>query len=834
MIVRTTGFPWEWMDRLSAPEAAAVARRLCALQARLDELRRSGPRLRRPARAVMAALVAGRPIPEGHAEAPNQFAAWNEVAQQHMDAHAEFERLFELGERSNREQVRKLASDPRFAEAVASSSPPVYLDIERGRFNNRLERQLASYLQRLCAKNETMSFFGPIHYGRVDPSAPDGVDARWQGPAVLRGRKAYAASWLVQGVWRKLAFEPDIAPWLVLRRKGFSEAPARTARKARLGDILIRLGRTRPEHVVDALKQQLTAPSRKLGELLLDAGACELADVEHALAVQSGRAKLPDAEVGDAADDLLPTLVKAADGARNVAALAHDLGLELTAMISHVKTACERGLLTHQLEIPAAAPHPLNDLIDRLCGIPGPGAQREVQRIARLLSLMARYGEADAGQKVRLNDEMAAYAAEQWEVRPPQAPAVVSAREQEAKNRRGEGHNFYADRLPIREECGGDLRVVVGGARAKELMDRCAPALELMAVAAVRTRLASQRALAALVGTRRLPFWKVVAAFSDRPVEFDSAVRDALAAAITDPSARSVDVAGKVVVPQAPACELPLITSVDLLVGAKDAQAWSRGDYELVMGDVHDTALVWGWALQFHEERARVETDLLATMGALHRPLPAVTMLASRRTGLLPAELPGPVVEVGGVSARASAWRLPFDDLIVEGDGQQVRLWSTRLRSEVCLYNGELESLAHTAFALPRIRPLRVELGAHTPRILVNGAIIQREQWVLEGAEVELLLEARDDRSRFRVATALWLRRGLPRQVFAKFAGERKPVLVDVESMPALRVFLNLLEQKRQVVLSEVFPGPGTLWLDGPLGHHSSELRCTFFREGAR
>jgi hypothetical protein len=34
---------------------------------------------------------------------------------------------------------------------------------------------------------------------------------------------------------------------------------------------------------------------------------------------------------------------------------------------------------------------------------------------------------------------------------------------------RGEGHNFYQDRLPLREECGGDLRLTLSGERAREL-----------------------------------------------------------------------------------------------------------------------------------------------------------------------------------------------------------------------------------------------------------------------------------------------------------------------------------------------------------------------------
>ena len=40
--------------------------------------------------------------------------------------------------------------------------------------------------------------------------------------------------------------------------------------------------------------------------------------------------------------------------------------------------------------------------------------------------------------------------------------------------------------------------------------------------------------MAALVGARTVPFWKVVAAYGDRPVPYDTTVASALAAAITE------------------------------------------------------------------------------------------------------------------------------------------------------------------------------------------------------------------------------------------------------------------------------------------------------------
>ncbi|WP_306818465.1 lantibiotic dehydratase [Archangium lipolyticum] len=752
LVVRTTGFSFERLERLRCPEAAASARKLWAARRELEGLKASGPRLRRPPPGVLAALKAGRPVEVEGLESPESFAAYNTLARAAQEAASSFETAFTRELAGVEASLAALRTEPRFLEAVASSSPPVARDLLAGREGARLKRQVASYLQRLCAKNETMSFFGPINYGRVEPDAPTGVSVRWSGPELLVGRNTFAASWLVLGLVRAIAADPEVAPWLVLRRKSFAVLPPRKG----------------------------PAP--------------------------------PAASV----EDVLPRLMEAVDGTRPLSALREALGVEWPLLLECVHFGLQRNLLTHQLEVPAASHHPLEDLTERLAGIPGPVARDHLRELEGLLRLMARYGAADAAGKMALNEEMAKRARERWSVAPP-APASS-----------GDSHNFYQDRLPMREECGGDLRLTVGGERARELTRKLEPALGLMAEAALRTREAARAAVAALVGARTVPFWKVVAAYGDRPLPYDTTVAAALAAALPDPAASRVELEPSALPTPREDVDLPIVTSIDLLIGASDVEAWSRGDYELVVGDVHDTALVWGWALQFHEERRRVESEMVRALGALRRPVPFVTVLASRRTGLLPSEFPGPVVELGGVSARASGWRLPFDDLQVESDGRTARLLSTRLGSEVCLYNGEMESLVQTAFALPRIRPLRVSLGAHTPRVVLGGAVLQREQWRLEAEDRDALLACKDDRARLQTAVGIWARRGLPDHVFAKFPGERKPVLIDVRSPALLRVFVNLLEQKGEVMVSEMLPAPGQLWLDAAGGRHTAELRCCF------
>jgi hypothetical protein len=825
LIVRCTGFPFDLLERFRYSGSADAARRLAWETGRFEQYRSTAPRLHRPSKPLLDLLKAHRPVPAELTESPDLFVDWNRYAETALAASIEFEQAFGEDERRTQAELEALLRSERFLEAVASSSPPVFADIRRGRLNARVHRQLASYLQRFTAKNETMSFFGPINYGRVEPAAAGDVSVSWSGPLTLR-RHTFLASWLVQGIARRIAFLPDILPWLVFRRKGFSQAPTRGNRRGRLGDILIRMGVVHPDQVRDALARQ-TGTRARLGEILLEQGLITASALTAALAQQAQSASV---EGGQSAEDFLPQLVGAADGTRNARGLAAALRVELPLVLEYVRIGCDRGLLTHQLEVPAGVHRPLEDLMGRLAGIPGPRAREQLGLLEEVLVLHRRYSEAGPDEKVKLNDQLRTLARAHWGVEHT-ATAAATKPSGDSPTPRGEGHNFYADRLPLREECGGDLRITVSGERAAELAAKCQRPLELMAHSAVATRLAARREVGRLMGKREIPLWRLLTAVADRPIPYDTSLSAAITAQLEDPS-EPVYHLDRLSLPPLEPGAIPVAASVDLLIRAASVEAWQKGHYQVVMGDMHDTVLVWGWALQFHDQRAEVESQMMLELGKLPREIPVVTALASRRTGLVPAEFPGPVVEVGGVSGHASGWKMPLDDLVVRSDGELATLWSTNLDAEVCLYNGELESLVHTAFALPRLRAVKVQVRPHTPRLVLDGVVLQREQWLLSPESAQRLLACETDRERLQTGLALWDELGLPEYTFAKFKGERKPILVDVRNPLLMRVFVNLLGQRDEVWLSEMLPGPEELWLRHGEDRFTAELRCTFLRSG--
>lgn len=736
VIVRSTGFPWDLLEQLRQPASWAAASELAAARGEAAVLRTRAPRLNPPSRGNVARLRSGRTLPHGVTGDERWLDAWNATAERSQRAEQRLAEVFDCEQVACERSLEELAAGDRFRQAVAASSPAVLADLERGRRSARLRRQLASYVQRFCAKNETVSFFGPINYGRVDEHAPTGVSVSWSGPSKIVDRRTHVASWLLAALVDGIAFSDGVAPWLVLRPGAGS-------------------------------RSRLASP------------------LQHA------------------------------DGTSTLLTLAAAGGEDLDEVLAAAREACRSGRATHQLDVPVTALMPLHDLARRLAGLPTSARWAHLDVLAELLRLLDGFGALDASGAVEACTR---------------AHAVVSAHVGDVRPPEGRGQ-FYADRLPLREECVGDLRLRIGGERAAELRREVAEVLDLLALAAVNRRDQARHRLARRLGDRSVPLWKVVAAAPSTPAPPDDWLTGAVAALVREGDTE-IDLSRLDRPPSAGLDDEPLVCSVDLLVAAHDVEAWAAGRYQVALGDIHDTALISPWALQFHPQAVAVDAQLAMAIGRLPHREPLVTVLPARRSGLTPPDPPGVTAELGGASGRAAVWTVPFDELVVHSDGRSARLHAPSLSSDVTLHNGELDTLVHTAFALPRIRALGLGLGTHTPRVRWGRVVVQRERWDLPADELAGLHAARVDRELVREAAELWQRHQLTEPVFASIAGERKPLLVDPASPLLLRGLVNRSRSAPSVVLTEVLPQPSDLWLRDSERRHTCELRCVYARDG--
>src|SRR5690349_4168249 len=79
-VVRTTGFPIEFVERLQTPGVLLLTRQLLEIQARQQELRRTAPKHHRPERQALANFKAGKPLPESLEGEHDWVYNWNTTA----------------------------------------------------------------------------------------------------------------------------------------------------------------------------------------------------------------------------------------------------------------------------------------------------------------------------------------------------------------------------------------------------------------------------------------------------------------------------------------------------------------------------------------------------------------------------------------------------------------------------------------------------------------------------------------------------------------------------------------------------------------------------------
>jgi hypothetical protein len=256
--------------------------------------------------------------------------------------------------------------------------------------------------------------------------------------------------------------------------------------------------------------------------------------------------------------------------------------------------------------------------------------------------------------------------------------------------------------------------------------------------------------------------------------------------------------------------------SADVQIAATGADAVRRGDFLIVLGDLHGgyNPLVQGLFAHRHPRPGAIAARTASEIG------PRVELLPPRS---------GPV----DMSARMFPVYAEGDVLVVSGDEPTPPGTRAVQIADVVLTGGEITDHERT-FRLPLAEllyfPIFVSavrsfdpVGDDEPgRRTIGRTVIRRARWTAPAHE---LAAAGND-------LANWARRrGLPRRVFARSPLERKPMLVDFQS-PALRRVLRRWSAATaerapgaRIELTEMLPGPGECWLEDDAGLHTSELR---------
>lgn len=161
------------------------------------------------------------------AEAADQL---NSAATDQAALEAQYRGQYAVHLSTSRASLRHIASDPRFQTAVALQNRLALKDAvlpmasdspgRRNRTDRKREVLIANYWQRYCLKNESVGFFGPIGWARVDASGPSSWSAGPPGNLV-EDERVYFEQWAIDRLAQVVAEIPGVRTAIAPRRLGY-------------------------------------------------------------------------------------------------------------------------------------------------------------------------------------------------------------------------------------------------------------------------------------------------------------------------------------------------------------------------------------------------------------------------------------------------------------------------------------------------------------------------------------------------------------------------------------------------------------------------------------
>jgi hypothetical protein len=693
------------------------------------------------------------------------------------------------------QQIRQIARDPAFREAIAWQNRALIADCldkaaageprnVRGRNH---ESAIASYWQRYCVKNDTIGFFGPV--GWAHWSTEDAAVRVTPGPDLLSRRTTYLEVWAVDAVARALEQDPRLMPWLPPRRVTSFDLVGRTLYRSS----------QRPVPLTEAEAELL--------------GLCDGTRTAREIAdqiVRSGHAELRVEQ------DVLDRLV----------------------------ALREQGLLHLSLEVAVSA-HPERELIERLERVGDPVVREEIlTRVSRLLHARETVAAA-AGDEAKLVVALG-HAAGVFE----EIAGVQAAR------RPGQ---TYAGRTILYEDTVRDVDVRFGAA----VLDAMAPPLALLLQSArwfvaeaareyrkvfdeAYERMRARRggappSLAAVVAAatpqlifsrRQLPppVAKVAEELQRRWQEILRPTPDTRCHRV-----RAQDIAERVAelfAAPAPAWAAAVHHTPDLMIAADGPEAVARGEFLLVLGELHlaSNTVESRLFVEQHDDPSWLFRADEADYGGrrVYLSPPKDWEAVSSRT-YPPSALLSPRYlywslhrDAGGTPGEP----LPAARLVVErtDDRLEVRTRDGAQRFDLLEVVGELLS----PVTVNGFQPLPP--AAHRPRIAIDRLVLARESWTLDATDLRWA-SIKKESDRFLAARIWRAELGLPERAFYKVPVEDKPVFVDFTSLVLVNLFAKAVRRTAEArqtsfTISEMLPDVGQTWLtDGDGARYTAELR---------
>ena len=810
--LRGSGFPVHLITDLAAPNCALAADQFLALEAEVN-LRRSEAQTAYQQQILQTAneqerktLYSGLKrlrkgklpgLPPG-VETQLAVQRLSDAILNATDARNRFNEGFQTATAGISEKLRRVASEPTFRRAVLLQNGHAFSralrSLERQSFGERSrgfkERQneelIANYMQRYCAKNDTIGFFGPVGWARFDPEI-EGMSAH-AGPALVSSSSTYFENWCVEALAENIARNRAILPWLAPRLSPYFWIEADT----------------------------LHSPG---------GGRSKLSPVEAAILQQCRGAKT----------------------AREIALEITNTSRTQVAGESQVYEILQqflsRRIVSWNLELPLDT-HPerrLRALLQRIESEPlrtqAIGALDELEQAKQNVSSCP--GDPDHLEQSleALNRTFTRITGKPATRLPGQMYAGRTLIYQDC--RRAIDVGIGSD---VVRSLASPLSLVLDSARwvSWEIARLYRDAFHR-----IHTDLAARTGKACL---NLLQFWTVAEPlFLDPKKRLSVLVTPELQRrwgevlgeipweehCLHYPTDTLRPRVAEVFAAPGPGWQLAKYHSPDIMIAAPGPEAINRGDYFFVLGELHATmnTLRYAFNLTQHQNPSEL-VDAISRDFTSPRVIPVFSRQWPRITNRTSVVLCSPRDYHLEISPQLANWPrsqvLPISEFVVEhcDTGLTVRTLDGRLKFDVIEFFGEMlcPLAGHGMDFIPSV--------AHTPRIALDDLVIRRESWSFFAGEVNFIHE-KNEHDRF-LEVRRWMRKhAMPRFVFARLPMEVKPFYVDFDNP----IYLEILTKKirktlasngshEPITITEMLPAPDELWLPDHKGYrYTSELR---------
>jgi len=821
--LRGAGFPAARVLRLTATAAAAAADELLAAeteaeQARADALEVLGQALDKlkseqkweskkqqriwllsQLRLVKAGklLAKQKPAPSVESEPENVRALTTlRAALERVErARRNYDEKFQLGLTETSEIIRGLAEDERFREAVTWQNrhalhgsidallrmPATTRDAER----RKREELVANYVQRYCVKNDTIGFFGPVGWARLNERA---AGLRVQpGVELLAQRTVYFEGWCIDALIARLNRNRALRPWIAPRLLPFMHLES---------DVL---------HL--PFKKPLRLPAQQAA------------------------------------------LLRACDGERTAREIAGELlrmsaanGLRNEAEVYPLLEACvAQGLIAWELGVPLEE-HPERRLRQLLERIEDDGLRSEaLQQLDELTTALAAVARA-TGNAAELDQ-----AIEQLEARFTRLTGQAATREP-GKIYAARTLVYEDCRRDVEVEIGQHVLQELGPPLALLLQSARWLTYQLAAVMRrsfkeIYNRLASQSGNRVVDGVsfwmqaQPILFGKNVRALDELSEQLQRRWANVLN---LEPGQRQRDyrseelrekVAAAFAAPHA-GWPYARYHSPDVMIAAASAEAVQRGEYQFVLGEMHLALNTLSAGVQVAQHPApeqlfhALETDLPETRLVSVPPKEWETLTTRTRLALV-APKDYRLIFGNDPAGVPPTKAVPIGSLVVEERGGELIV---RTRDHRLAFN-IIEALADALsnLVVDHFKLLRPQ--GHTPRVTIDKLIIAREAWHFPPPALAWA-HLTEEAARFLAARRWAQQHALPTRVFVKVPVEAKPCYVDFSSPVLVNVLAKLVRRtvasaaEGMVQVTEMKPEVEEVWLaDGAGAQYTAELR---------